>query len=166
MEPLKMQFLLKLVIFHCHVGFPTVSFRELRTLTQNGLSFIKHLNQSFGSCHHVGFPTVSFRECILIGFLRVPGGYLPLIFPNVPCSVPQSSQTESLGFSSYSLPLNTPPKNPTIIGKSRDFEACLHVKMGLSQVSSGFGLGFHSTWWQESDGRPSAGRRWCGGFRV
>ena len=30
-------------------------------------------------------------------------------FPNLPCSVPQSSQTESLGFPSYPPPLNTPP---------------------------------------------------------
>ncbi len=50
--------------------------------------------------------------------LKGPGGLLrgggSLIFPNVPCKVPQSSQTESLGFPSYPLPLNTPPlKNPT-----------------------------------------------------
>ena len=43
-----------------------------------------------------------------IPFLR--GVVIPLIFPKVP----QSSQTESLGFPSYPLPLNTPLKNPTI----------------------------------------------------
>ena len=42
-------------------------------------------------------------EFPLIGFLR--GVVIPLIIPNVP----QSSQTESLGFPSYPLPLNTPP---------------------------------------------------------
>ena len=38
------------------------------------------------------------------------GVVIPLCVPNIP----QSSQTESLGFPSYPLPLNTPPlKNPT-----------------------------------------------------
>ena len=49
----------------------------------------------------------------LIGLLRVPRWVIPLIFPNVPCSVPQSSQTESLGF-----PRNS-PSAPLISGKSR-----------------------------------------------
>ena len=58
------------------------------------------------------FPQVKF-----IGLLRggVPRGGGSLTFPNVPCSVPQSSRPESLGFPSYPPPLNIPPlRNPTI----------------------------------------------------
>ena len=48
-------------------------------------------------------------------------------FPDVPCSVPQSSQTESLGFPSYPLPLNTPLKNPTMFFPFSPWHIMLYI---------------------------------------
>ena len=49
----------------------------------------------------------------IIGFLRVPGGDF--------AKVPQSSRPESLQFPSYHIPLKTPLKNPTTVGR---FSSC------------------------------------------
>ncbi len=53
----------------------------------------KCLQMSEGNCHKIGEQKLhETGETPIIGFLR--GGVIPLIFPKVP----QSSQTESVGF--------------------------------------------------------------------